>query len=111
MQLAGVKAPSERQDPMCCQWPSLLNRGQAAKPRKPCSDFRLFPYATGRWAKKVRGKLQYFGKCADDPKGQAALQVWLGQKDDLLGGRLPRTKGDGLTVAELCNRFLHGKAV
>ncbi len=76
---------------------------------KPHPDFPLFPHATGRWAKKVRGKLVYFGKTADDPKGKAALERWLEQKDELLAGRTPRAKADGLTVADLCNHFLHAK--
>ena len=41
--------------------------------RKPRPDFPLFPHQPGRWAKKVRGKLVYFGKTADDPKGSRAL--------------------------------------
>src|SRR4029077_20451485 len=77
--------------------------------RKPRPDFPLFPHATGRWAKKVRGKLHYFGKTAVDPKGEAALDKWLDEKDDLLAGRTPRTKSEGLTVSELCDRFLQAK--
>jgi integrase len=77
--------------------------------RKPRPDFPLFPHATGRWAKKVRGKLCYFGKTADDPKGARALDLWNDQKDDLLAGRTPRGKSDGLTVGELCDRFLQSK--
>ncbi len=74
-----------------------------SKFQKPRPDFPLFPHATGRWAKKVRGKLHYFGRCADDPKGQAALNKWLDQKDELLAGRKPRVKtGDELTVKDLC---------
>lgn len=86
--------------------------GQSTAPvavRKPRPDFPLFPHATGRWAKKVRGKLCYFGKTADDPKGQRALDLWNEQKDELLAGRTPRTKADGLTIAELCDRFLQSK--
>ena len=41
--------------------------------------------------------------------GGAALNLWLAQKDDLLSGRTPRAKSDGLTVRELCNRFLTSK--
>lgn len=77
--------------------------------KKPRPDFPLFPHRTGYWAKKVRGKFCYFGKCADDPKGQAALALWLDKKDDLLAGRTPRGKSDGFTVADLCDAFLVAK--
>lgn len=81
-------------------------RGKVAKPRP---DFPLFPHATGRWAKKIHQKLHYFGPTAGDPKGQAALEKWLAEKDDLLAGRTPRPKREGLTVADLCNHFLTSK--
>jgi integrase len=77
-----------------------------AKPAKPHPDYPLFPHATRRWAKKVRGKLHYFGPW-DAP--EAALNLWLDQKDDLLAGRTPRAKADGLTVRDLANRFLTAK--
>ena len=78
-------------------------------PKKPSKDFPLFPHDTGRWAKKVRGKLRYFGKVDGDPKGKKALAKWLEQKDDLLAGRTPRVTGVGLTIRDLCNRFLTAK--
>ena len=77
--------------------------------RKPRPDFPLFPHATGRWAKKIRQKLHYFGKTTGDEKGQAALERWLEQKDDLLAGHTPRVKADGLTIRELANRFAGSK--
>jgi len=81
--------------------------GKAGKPRP---DFPLFPHATGRWAKKVRGRFHYFGRVADDPTGAKALDLWLGQKDDLLAGRTPRVgTGREITVRELANHFLGHK--
>jgi hypothetical protein len=45
----------------------------------------------GYWAKKVRGKRHYFDEVATDPKGEAALDLRLDQKDDLLA-RISRRK-------------------
>jgi len=80
-----------------------------SKPKKPHPDFPLFPHATGRWAKKVKGKLHYFGKVEGDEKGQAALDLWLEQKDDLLAGRKPRAKDGGLALEDLCDLFMERK--
>ena len=83
---------------------------KSTKPRyrKPRPDFPLFPHATGRWAKKVRGKLCYFGKIADDPLGEAALSRWLDERDDLLAGRTPR-RATSLTVKQACDAFLEAR--
>jgi len=52
----------------------------------------------------------YFGKVVSDPKGQAALDLWLAQKDDLLAGRIPRAKRpEEATVKDLANSFLTHK--
>ena len=59
------------------------------------------------WAKKIRGKLHYFGPW-DDPDG--ALTKYLEQKDTLHAGRKPREDQHGLTMKELANAILTAKA-
>jgi integrase len=68
---------------------------------------RQFYHAAGVWAKKIRGKLHYFGPWAD-PEG--ALENYRKQADNLHAGRKPRPEADGgVTVKQLCNDFLNAK--
>jgi len=87
----------------------MANSTTRKKFSKPHPDFPLWPHPSGRWCKKIRGRFHYFGSVQNDLQGQAALERWLDQKDDLLAGRKPREKGDGLTVRELANAFLTSK--
>ena len=80
---------------------SNVSKG-SEKPAKPRPDFPLFAHATGRWAKKIKGKLHYFGPWADP---DAALARYVEERDDLYAGRKPRRKGEGLTVKDLINKF------
>lgn len=97
---------------------------RGAKPAKPYPAFPLFPHATGRWAKKIRGRFVFFGPWRD-PHG--SLARFLEQRDDLFAGRVPRARQTaignpdgsggsvagsdtaGLTIRELANRFLSAK--
>jgi integrase len=85
---------------------SNSNSSSPAKPSKPYPEFPLFPHATGRWAKKIRGRFVYFGPW-NEPN--AALTKYLEQKDDLHSGRKPRPETNGQTIKELSNRFLNAK--
>lgn len=85
-------------------------RKKSPRYRKPHADFPLTPHPSGRWCKKVKGKLYYFGKIEGDENGQAALTLWLEQKDAiLLTGKKPYSKGDRLTTLELCDLFMARK--
>ena len=69
--------------------------------------------------KKIRGKIHYFGRWGRVVGGKLervegdgwkdALELYKAQADDLHAGRKPRTNTEGLTVADLCNRFLTAK--
>ena len=85
---------------------SKSTRRCASKPDKPRPDFPLFAHATKCWAKKIRGKMHYFGPWADP---DIALAKYREQRDDLHAGRSPRVQSDGLTVRDLVNRFLTAK--
>jgi hypothetical protein len=85
---------------------SNTTKGKVTPP-KPYPDFPLFPHAAGVWAKKIRGRLRYFGKWAD---WEGALRRYLDEKDALYAGRTPHPGPEGVTIHELLNRFRTAKA-
>jgi integrase len=71
-------------------------RSGKAPRRKQSEEFPLRVHkGTGYWCKKVRGHVWYFGRITDDPKGEAALDQWGREKDDILAGREPGTSAEG----------------
>lgn len=78
-----------------------------SKPAKPYPDFPLFPHATKRWAKKIRGKTHYFGPW-NDPQG--SLVRFNREWPYLSDGRTPPSDdSNGCTIRTLCNKFLDSK--
>src|SRR5215218_844681 len=98
---------------------SRARRKALGKPKKPYAEFPLTPHASGKWQKKIRGQIHYFGAWAKRVDGvltrvdgdgwKEALEEYKKVADDLHAGRTPRVQADGLTVADLCNRFLTSK--
>ncbi len=84
------------------------------KPSKPYKDFPLFPHASGQWAKKIRGRMIYFGAWSDP---EAALDKYRSEVDALQAGRDPRRLPavsaapgqSGCSVILLVNSFLTEK--
>jgi hypothetical protein len=71
---------------------------------KPYAGFPHFPHASSRWAKKIKGKMEYFGSWADG--SQNALDNYLAWRDDLYSGRRPsKYSSDRFSVRDLCNQF------
>ena len=81
------------------------------KPRWPHGHIvKLYAHSSGRWAKKIRGKTEYFGSW-EDP--DAALGLYQRIGPELHAGRRPRlgaTPDGGANVGKVVNTYLHMKA-
>jgi integrase len=90
------------------------------RPAKPRPGFPLYAHPSGHWAKKIRGRIHYFGRWCRRRNGKLervegdgwrqAYKAYKEQEDDLHAGRTPRrAKAGELTLRELCNAFLTAK--
>jgi hypothetical protein len=79
------------------------------KPDKPDKGFPMFAHAgSGQWAKKVRGRLLYFGSWRNDRDGVAALETFNREYTYFKEGRTPPPVdvSIGCTIEMLVNSFL-----
>ena len=81
---------------------------KTAKVKKPYPEYPLFAHASNQWAKKIKGRMWYFGTL-DDPT--AALAKYDEQIHEIQAGRDPRRTRKQISAAELsvydmCNLYL-----
>src|SRR5262245_20359690 len=88
--------------------PKRKRRRKGDRPAKPYPDFPLFAHASGRWAKKIRGSLAYFGhwKGKSAVSWEQALQKYEAQREALYLGHRPVDPDGRFTVEKLVNKFL-----
>lgn len=80
-----------------------------AKPERSYPEFPLFPHAAGVWAKKIKGRLHYFGPWGDP---DAALAEYRREVDGLQAGSTPRAGvEDRLTLREAANHYLSCQSI
>jgi len=97
--------PANRKSPGIATTPARVKAKQ--KPNKPYDGFALFAHPNGQWAKKIKGRIYYFGGWADP---DAAIKKYIDNKDNLhagLGWKPEATNDDGKpTLVTLVNKFL-----
>ncbi|MEM7478454.1 MAG: site-specific integrase [Planctomycetota bacterium] len=76
------------------------------RPDKPYPEFPLTASGNGQWCRKIRGKIHYFGPWED---WQNALDNHNQAYPYLKAGIEPPDSFEGLTIAQLCNRFMTHK--
>lgn len=98
------------------------SKPKAFVPPKPYAKFPLTPHSSGKWQKKIRGHLFYFGRWGKRVDGkmqrlegdgwEEALKLYEAQAADLHAGRIPdndEPKPDQLLLVDLCDEFLEAK--
>lgn len=80
------------------------------RPPKPYRDFPLFANQNGQWAKKIRGRVRYFGSWRDDHNGARAIERYKRELPYLQSGEPIPNDTTGLTIGDLFEQFLAAKA-
>lgn len=86
------------------------------KIRQPHVAFPLSPHPSGKWQKRINGRIFYFGTWAKRVNGvlvrvegdgwKEAEDAYKVQASDLHAGRAPSARNENPNVADLCNEFL-----
>ena len=76
------------------------------KPDKPYKDFPLFAHNNGQWAKKIKGRIEYFGAWENHT---AALDLYLKEKDFLHAGKTVPADTCKVSLDNLVNGFIYAK--
>jgi integrase len=78
------------------------------RPSKPAKDYPMYAHPSGQWARKINGRMYYFGVWADPDAARARHDRELPY---LKEGKTPPPveTSEGLTLRALCNDFLRAK--
>lgn len=79
------------------------------KPSRPSSDFPLFPHASGQWAKKIKGKIHYFGVWANPDQALASYNAYVSANTVTPVEPPVVETGSTLAIEYLCFIFLEAK--
>jgi integrase len=90
-------------------WLRREKTGAGDKPEKPFPAFPLYAHASGRWAKRIRGRTVYFGPWGDWKGALRAFERFAETGEVRSGPIHTAGEADRLTVKHLADRFYTDK--